>query len=436
MIHIDSWPVARRASACCIAALAFAIALVPAPVAGAIPVAQDQLAAANSSQAGRSATLVAERNFPLLHVLASSPAFQRALRNNPAVQRVALARGARIEFAITNCKTDSACLLTAWLWTSEEIATVGAALAQDRQFAALAREHIRPSRAFARFETLGDRALVDAAWRTTAEGFNQIIRTYGLGEPPRYPAIDSISFAKEDPVFAGLIADALALIRTDEGAQIGSVFASQRFALDLLYLNERENAGFLPYLDTRENAPALAAIPGMDWTAYPYTLILVLGDGPDDTGRELGSYGKLRIKHAAALFREGKAPFLVVSGGNVHPARTRFNEAIEMKRELMMRYGIPEASIIVEPHARHTTTNFRNTARLMIRYGIPLDRDALVTTSTGHSQYAGGPMIRDKAQAELGYQPMRILRRLSPFDLVFRAEPMSTHVDPGDPLDP
>jgi uncharacterized SAM-binding protein YcdF (DUF218 family) len=94
----------------------------------------------------------------------------------------------------------------------------------------------------------------------------------------------------------------------------------------------------------------------------------------------LSPAGRLRDELAAKRFRDGKAPFLIVSGGFVHPIRTEFSEAIEMKHDLMTRFGIPADSIIVDPHARHTTTNMRNAARLMYRYGIPFDKTALVTT--------------------------------------------------------
>ncbi len=77
---------------------------------------------------------------------------------------------------------------------------------------------------------------------------------------------------------------------------------------------------------------------------------------------------------AVKRYRQGLAPLLLVSGGAVHPKRTPYNEALEMKKELMNVYGIPARAIIVEPHARHTTTNFRNAARLVYRYGIPADK--------------------------------------------------------------
>lgn len=283
------------------------------------------------------------------------------------------------------------------------------------------------------------RPSITIAWRDVVLGHNRILDIYGLGEAPLYPAIDSISFDPESELWRGVVVEAtdhLLANQRDDASLSPRVDYAHRFALQLLYFNERENAGFFPDLHTFHNAAARSAIATTDWSAYPYSLILVLGDGPDKPAQTVGTYGKIRLAHAARLYREGKAPFLVVSGGNVHPALTPFNEAIEMKRELMQRYGVPERVIMIEPHARHTTTNFRNTARLTVRYGIPLDKPALATTSEGHSRYAGGSDLDKKAMDEISFVPRRVIKRLTPYDFEFVANPLSTHRDNRDPLDP
>ena len=61
----------------------------------------------------------------------------------------------------------------------------------------------------------------------------------------------------------------------------------------------------------------------------------------------------------------------------------------EMKKYLMNHLKVPENAIIMEPHARHTTTNLRNGARLIYRYGIPFDKAALTSTSRGQSSSIG-----------------------------------------------
>lgn len=69
---------------------------------------------------------------------------------------------------------------------------------------------------------------------------------------------------------------------------------------------------------------------------------------------------------AAHDVREGIAPLVIVSGGAVHgPA----NEAVLMREELL-RLGVTAERILVEPCARHTTTNLRNAGRLMLAHGL------------------------------------------------------------------
>jgi hypothetical protein len=150
----------------------------------------------------------------------------------------------------------------------------------------------------------------------------------------------------------------------------------------------------------------------------------------------LSPSGKLRDEIAAKRFRDGQAPFILVSGGFVHPNQTEFAEAIEMKRDLMARLAVPEDAIIVDPHARHTTTNMRNAARLLYRYGFPFDRRVLVTTDPGQSRYIEDPPFAKRCMEELGYVPFRLLSRTSPFDLEFLPERGSLHTDPQDLLDP
>jgi hypothetical protein len=165
-------------------------------------------------------------------------------------------------------------------------------------------------------------------------------------------------------------------------------------------------------------------------------VIVVPGAGNDLTGVALSPGGKLRDDIAAKRFHDGKAPFVLVSGGFVHPAHTEFSEAIEMKRDLMSRLGVPANAIIVDPHARHTTTNMRNAARLLYRYGAPFDKKALVSTDPQQSTYIEGAGFAKRCVDELGYVPYKLLGRISQFDLEFLPVVDSLQSDPKDLLDP
>ena len=107
-----------------------------------------------------------------------------------------------------------------------------------------------------------------------------------------------------------------------------------------------------------------------------------------------------------------------------------------MKRSLIDDFHVPAEAIIVDPHARHTTTNLRNAARLMYRYAIPFDHKALITTDAFQSAYIESDAFLKRCQQELGYQPATILGRVSLFDLEFTPRLESLQIDSMDPLDP
>lgn len=427
---------------CKLASLLAGVALIagpPTPLAAHPGPARQEMAAPSSHLQVTPAGLVEQRNFDLV-VRMSTGEFGAAMAGSPSWAAASKQRDERIRLAVRACANDAACRVRAILWTEEEaaaaLAALRSALEPSGRLAALAAE-LRASGRYALHASEPDQDLIAAAWRNVTEGHNRILRVYGLGEAPRYPAIDAILFTPDGNLWPGVLTEATNHLLAAAADQAGPrADLAHRFALQLLYLNERENAASFADLDTRHNAAARARIAALDWTRYPYTVILVLGDGPDRSGQLIGTYGKLRLARAAQLYHGGLAPVLIVSGGNVHPALTPVNEAVEMKRELMTRYAIPESAIIIEPHARHTTTNFRNAARLMLRYGIPMDRPAIATTSTGHSLYAGGEPFDVKAMEELRYVPRRVIKRLTPYEFAFLPDPRSTHHDNRDPLDP
>src|SRR5207244_1867209 len=115
-----------------------------------------------------------------------------------------------------------------------------------------------------------------------------------------------------------------------------------------------------------------------------------------------------------------------------HPNQTPFAEAIEMKKALIAE-GVPADAVLIDPQARHTTTNLRNAARLMFRYVVPFERKALITTDTSQSATIESEAFAKRNAAELGYQPVKVLGRVSPFDLEFLSLIDSLQIDPTDP---
>jgi hypothetical protein len=128
--------------------------------------------------------------------------------------------------------------------------------------------------------------------------------------------------------------------------------------------------------------------------------------------------------------------FIIVSGAAVHPKGSRFVEAVEMRKALIERFHVPADRIVIEPYARHTTTNLRNATRRLVALGAPISQPALIVANAEQSRYIESPEFAARNPAELGYEPGSIGPRLSPFELEFRPSLRSLRVDPWDPLDP
>jgi len=307
------------------------------------------------------------------------------------------------------------------------------ALAKYPQFRTLARKDLRPSGAFIKYSRESDTEMLIAAWRDAANGMNRLLRVYCLGKDPFYKDIDKVSFDVSSEAYRKLLKVKLSEITHSKDALFFE--PTLDFALKLLEANRRDEAGRYEPLEEGENKACLQDMKKIRWNDYPYSFILVLGSGPADSAR-LSPGGAKRADQAAQLFLEHKAPLIILSGGHVHPMQTPYCEAIEMKKYVMEKFKIPESSILIEPHARHTTTNFRNAARLVFRYGIPADLKALVTSSADHIAITTKDGFRIRCGTELGYFPLEFINQISPVAAEFKPSVTSLFFDAKDPLDP
>lgn len=87
-----------------------------------------------------------------------------------------------------------------------------------------------------------------------------------------------------------------------------------------------------------------------------------------------------RVLHAAKLYREGKAPKLILSGGRVDWRPSPRSEAEDMA-ELLETMGVPRSAILLEPTSLNTRENAVNTKQIMDAQGI---RQILLVTSAMH----------------------------------------------------
>lgn len=315
------------------------------------------------------------------------------------------------------CGADTACLLDAALWREAERGLIANRVAGCTGSTA---------------ETCAEAN--DAIMREL-NGLNEILRVYGMGKVARYPAIDGPDAAADSARFKSDVAAALAPNPVDGYDSEASPDPSIDMALNLLDAAGRLDAiAFEPI--GANNRQAVARSRTLDWTRYRFTAIIVPGVGPDDVSTPLSARGKLNVRLAAQMYDDDVAPFIIVSGGAVHPRGTHFVEAVEMRRTLMERYGIPADAILIEPYARHTTTNLRNAARLLSALGAPFDRDALIVSNAEQSIYIESDDFHQRNLRELGYQPGAIGGRLSAVALTWRPSIASIRVDPTDALDP
>lgn len=378
------------------------------------------------------------RIFPLPVMIHAAEGWVKALAADPALVQLAAKRAARVP--ATDCAPAPLCLADAWVWTDADIALVDTrlrVLVRDSRLAkALITDHMRRSGRFARHARLADADLLSAAWRELAGGMNHAIAVYAKGVPPRYPKIDAYIFDIANPEYVNVLKAhgvAIAAMRQSADTVFDPVL---RYAAGLLRMNERtEAAPFRPLLGGG-NAPAVATAKTMVWQDHSYPALLVFGHGPEDGQSRTGVMGHIRMGIAAAMFKRGVAPFIVVSGGNVHPNRTAFNEAVEMKRLLIEQHGIPADRILIEPHARHTTTNLRNCARLLLAAGFPADRPALIVSDHMTIKYIASPLLAERSLQEMGINPGKVVAGPDQFTALFTPDPAAFHVEPLDPLDP
>lgn len=383
---------------------------------------------------------VQDKNFYLLSALRRNPSVRSVLLADKELTEISAERQQYLELALHSCTGNAVCTMRSLLWTEEEIRIVSFALErlyrENASLQELIDRNLRPGGAYVLYQKQSGEALLASAWEICARGMNNIVAVYGQGEAPRYPLIDSISFDVKSPDFQQRISSLAQSLSTESPNSELFFDASLKASLQLLAINRRDEAGREEPMESAGNEAALKTIPSIQWGKFLYSVIVVPGAGPENPNTALSDAGRSRTALAAEAYHAGKAPFILVSGGYVHPSQTRFAEALEMKKALLSDYHVPEAAILIDPHARHTTTNMRNAAREIYRYKIPLDKPALVISNAGQVDSIASQAFVDRCLKEMGYLPYQIISRTSDTSLVFLPKIESLQQDPLDPLDP
>jgi hypothetical protein len=382
---------------------------------------------------------VARRNFFGLTAIDEKKDVMHALNSDPGIAAVRDRRRQVLEQAVNDCH-DAPCFDQALRWSEDDLAAVSSRLrvlyAKNPEARAFTEKVLRSSGRFALSEKLAGADLLSTVWTNAALGINRIIAVYGEGAPPHYARIDSMRYDPKSPEYAQLLHAIVAMIESEDDSRQSFFYPSMKYAVMLLASNDRLDAGRYEPLATTENAAAIRRTKTIDWKRYPYTILVVPGEGPEQPDVALSPLGRVRVEQAVRLYRARKAPFLLVSGGTVHPMLTHFNEAMEMREELMTQWGVPKDAIFVDPYARHTTTNLRNAVREVLRYGIPADKPMLITSDAGQSVMIISPAFTRRCRDEMHLLPWKTLKPVSSTQAEMFPSRDSLQEDPVDPMDP
>lgn len=383
---------------------------------------------------------VQDKNFYVLTLLEHDRTLRAEFASDQALVRILKERTQHSPEARVggDLKAGSQAAARSMMFSDDDIAGVRLMfvrrLPQSPALQSLVRHHLRPSGTYQRLSERSDAEMLGEAWVEAARGINHVIGQFALGSSIPYPKIDGPSYDLNAPGYERMILEA----RATAAATPHALFfePSLNFALRLMAINRRDEPARHEPLRTGENRAAMDAMRRTDWSVHPYASVLVYGAGPDLPGAAISAQSRENCAAAAALYKQKLAPFIIVSGGYVHPKQTAFSEAVEMKRELMFVYGIPEAAVLIDPYARHTTTNVRNAARILFAARVPADKPSLSVSSKEHIDSIASQDFVQRCEKELGYMPAKFGQRISDVAVEFTPSIDSLQIDPSDPLDP
>lgn len=361
---------------------------------------------------------VQDKNWYLLTVL-QTPQYRAAVAQDAALSQRAAAVWQALQDATSSCKADAACVRTALVPTLEAQQAAAAELVAALGATDIVSAHLRPSGRWSQHAALTDAGLLQKAAEETLAAVAEVAygRAGSLTLPDALTETTAALQAADQPAL--FFEPLLQLARRGLAAE------------------QRDEAGRYEPLVAGHNAAALAAMAAMteaDWAKYRFALMLVPGIGPTKLDIPLSQTGQDHCDLAADRWEQGVAAFILLSGGHVHPDKTPYAEAIEMKQYLMSQRGIPEAAILVDPHARHTTTNLRNAARIGLHAPIPAGKPWLVTTDLLQSIYILN--LATRCEEELGFVPWRLMVRLGESDNCWLPAALSLQAGPSDERDP
>lgn len=308
---------------------------------------------------------------------------------------------------------------------------ISALWAENNAFDKVAINHLSPSGCYISNKSSTVPSFLEGVWATDAQALNTINMIFGDGSQAAHCDDDKRTATDEQVI------DALKKVESIVNAQSPFFQLALESAKAVLKVNGRdeESVNFEP-MNNDCNKAAFEAAKEMAWGNYEYSVIMVPGMGPDDYNTPLHPLGQKRCDIGYELWKQGLAPFIMVSGGRIHPSKTTYCEANEMKKYLIKK-GVPEKAIIMEPHARHTPTNVRNMVRVMFRMGLPMDMGGIIScTADVISNTFQSQAFLNRCQNEYGFLPVSFGKTVNSQAITFYPKTDCLNVYSKDPLDP
>lgn len=399
--------------------------------------AQDLVKTVQSTEITRD-SVMKNKLFYFFTVIGSEVKRNKALKRSQLLKEISEAQSTRVAQSLKDCKSGK-CYAESIRWSDREIGLAGTELMKllkSKRTRNRIVEKLKASGHYNLYHDLSDTAFIRTVWENNANGINRIFHVYLGGNPPkRYARIDSISYRHDHPVFVAKVDSALLEVmgRTKNREALFFEFPLEA-SLAILYINGRDEVARYEPLTAGYNLPSFEQAKNIDWSSYKYSVLLVPGSGPQEAGVRMTEKGMDRCRMAAKRFNKGLAPFIVVSGGHVYPFRTPICEAVEMRKYMIEELNIPQEAIIIEPHARHTTTNIRNATRLMYRFDMPDTKAGLVITDTAQIKMIEN--LAPRCIRELGYVPYKQVNALNENEIEFIPSIQSLQINLEDVLDP
>ncbi len=398
---------------------------------------EDKVAGFNPSYEFISSNPVQDKSFYLFTLMGQVEGVRSALAGDPVLKEINTTYLRAFQQALSTCQGDPECYDEAVRFKKRDLRKIRKRLKyltkKTEALKPMINNHMRPSGRFNRYVGFEDYQLLIESFKENIDGINRVLDIYGLGKKPYYGDIDKALYDVESAPYQQKLQQEMRGLADQDFSLFFEPMVA--YALKLMDLHEKKDAVRYEPLEDRENEPASNYLNKIDWAEYSYSIISVFGASPADNA-PISEEGKRRADRAVELFKKGLAPLLAFSGGHVRPYNTPFSEAIEMKKYVMEKYGIPEKYILVDPYARHSTSNLRNSARLIYRYGLPTDKKALLSSSKSHISIIKSILHKLRCIQELGYQPVVFHERILPEAIEITPRVTSLHSNAHDPLDP